>query len=86
MKVKLVVGELKELNRQAPMSAQGGGFQNFIVQLQYRTDEDTGELELSSEDLERIQRYAFGYKGGGWQNRLLKIFGRTLGPNLDGSL
>jgi hypothetical protein len=39
----------------------------------------------SSEIAERIHRYAFSYRKGGWQARLLRIFGRTLGPNLDGS-
>jgi hypothetical protein len=82
MNIKLTVGELAELRKQDPMSAQDGGFQNFLVQLQYRVDDNTGELELSAEDLEKIPRYAFDYKQGGWQNRLVSIFGRTLGARL----
>ena len=84
MKVKLTVGEIEEINKQSPDSAQDGGFQSFLVQLHYRIDDDTGELELSDEDMERIQRYAFNYKNGGWQNRLKAIFARTLGNDLSG--
>jgi hypothetical protein len=84
MKIKLTVGELAELNKQRPETAQDGGFQGYMVQLQYRANEDSGELEIGEEDLEKIPRYAFHYKNGGWEDRLKKIFSRTLGQNLNG--
>jgi hypothetical protein len=37
---------------------------------------------LADADQEEIVRYAFGYQHGGWQDRLVAIFGRTLGPEL----
>lgn len=85
MKIKLTVSELGELGKTPPEAASRGGFQNFLVQLQYRVDDDTGELELDAEDLAKIHRYAFHYKNGGWQSRLKKIFARTLGDDLSGS-
>jgi hypothetical protein len=73
----------------------GGGFQNLLRKLRsqvthhhYAGTSDTVKfpvgcrIVLKEEDLERIPRYAFDYKGGGWQGRLIAIFGRTLGPNL----
>jgi len=84
MKVKLTIGELEELKKQAPSSASDGGYQNFLVKLQYRVDDESGELELDDEDMSKIHRYAFEYKNGGWQTRLKKIFSRTLGDDLSG--
>ena len=84
VKIKLTIGELDELRKTPVDSARDGGFQNFLVQLQYRIDEDTGELDLDDEDLSKIRRYAFHYKNGGWQTRLKNIFSRTLGENLSG--
>jgi hypothetical protein len=86
MKIKLSTQELDELNKTPPSAAKRGGFQNFMVQLQYRIDEDTNELDLDSTDLQRIQRYAFAYKQGGYQTRLQKIFARNLGSDLSGKL
>jgi hypothetical protein len=82
MKIKLTFGELKELLRQDPSSAGGGGFQNFLVQLGYRVDDTSGELELDNEDLNRISKYVTDYGTGGYQSRILKVFGRTLGESL----
>ncbi len=65
-----------------PKTKGGGGFQAFLVGLQQRSDKGTGRLDLTLADRERIARYAHDYKGGGWQGRLRKIFGRTLGINL----
>jgi hypothetical protein len=84
MKIKLTVGEIRELKKTPSTSASKGGFQNFIVQIQYRINDDTGELELGSDDLTRIHRYAFHYKNGGYQNRLKRIFARNLGEDLLG--
>lgn len=82
MKIKLTYGELKELLRQDPESAGGGGFQSYLVQLGYRVDDNSGELDLDNDDLKRIGKYVTEYGRGGYQNRILKIFGRTLGAAL----
>lgn len=82
MHIKLNVVELAELDRQHPATEKNGGWQSLLVGLQRRVNRATGELVLTGRDLERIQRYAFDYTRGGWQNRLLRIFGRTLGPTL----
>ena len=80
--VKLTMDEIAELDRQHPNTDGVGGFQSLIVDLQKRLNRDTNELYLSDRDLERIQRYAFDYKDGGWQDRLVEIFSRELGPKL----
>ena len=76
--------EIKELLKQDPDTEHDGGWQGLLVGLQKRTNKTTGHLTLTAADLEQMQRYAFHYKRGGWQARLLAIFGRTLGPKLDG--
>jgi hypothetical protein len=68
---------------------QTGGFQNLIRKLR---EQCIGRshvqgvpvviCDLDAGDQERIPRYAFDYKGGGWENRLKAIFGRVLGPYL----
>jgi len=57
--------------------SRSGGFQNFMKSLQ-----DKVHLYLDEQDLERIQRYAFDYGAGGWEDQLKAIFQRHLGPNL----
>lgn len=84
--VTLSADEIQELLKQDPETEHGGGWQGLLVSLQKRTNKTTGHITLTSRDLEQIQRYAFHYKRGGWQTRLLAIFGRTLGPGLDGRL
>ncbi|GHV22856.1 hypothetical protein AGMMS49959_14440 [Planctomycetales bacterium] len=62
--------------------AGNGGFQSLIKKLQKQFDPQTKELILQDCDLEKIPRYAFDHKGGGWQSRLKMIFERHLGHNL----
>jgi hypothetical protein len=81
-KVVLNSGEIQELMKQSPATASDGGFQALMVRLQSCIDVRTGELTLSATDLERIPRYAFDYNNGGWEDRLIRAFGRTLGPKL----
>ena len=81
-KIRLQPEERESLFKQNPGSKQGGGFQAFIVQLQERMTEGSDELTLTLGDRERIARYAHDYRGGGWQGRLRKIFGRALGADL----
>jgi hypothetical protein len=82
IKVILTAAERDALFKQDPASKHGGGFQAFLVKLQERVDPQSGELNLTLEDRERIARYAHDYRGGGWHARLRKILGRTLGANL----
>ena len=82
MFIVLTPEEIALLDTQDPDSASGGGYQKLLVDFQKRLRRGTQELKLSDEDLERIAKYAFDYKNGGWQTRLLEIFGRALGSNL----
>lgn len=78
--------ELSILFRQNPLTAHRGGFQWLLVQFQRRTNANSGRIFLVYRDIERINRYAFHYGNGGWENRLTQIFGRILGPGLTGPL
>ncbi len=77
--VKLTDGEVKELKR--PVVGDGG-FQSLLLRLQEKLDPKTNQLELDGGDLEAIPRYAFDYGNGGFEQQLVKIFVRTLGPEL----
>jgi hypothetical protein len=74
--------EIEILYRQHPITEHDGGFQKLLVDLQSAVDRNTGALALSDEHEEKISRYAFDYKNGGWEDRLKSIFERTLGPEL----
>jgi SAM-dependent methyltransferase len=86
MDVTLTRDETQELLKQDPATEKDGGWQGLLVAFQKRLNKTTGHLTVTAEDIEQIQRYAFHYTRGGWQSRLLAIFGRTLGPRLDGLL
>lgn len=83
MVVVLTANELRVLDRQDPASIGRGGFQRLLVKLQYKVDRKTNALLLGSRELEQIPRYAFDYDNGGWENRLIRIFSRTLEPVMD---
>lgn len=80
--VVLSDAEIALLDEQDPTSRGDGGFQRLMVDLQATLRRPTKELKLSDDDLDRIPKYAFDYKQGGWEDRLKGIFSRTLGPNL----
>lgn len=80
--VTLTPSEIAVLMRQDPSRKNRGGWQRLIVTLQEKLDAATGALFLDRKDLERIPRYAFDYKSGGWENYLKAVFRRTLGPKL----
>jgi cellulose biosynthesis protein BcsQ/class 3 adenylate cyclase len=80
--VHLTDSERDALFQQDPKTKSLGGFQAFLVNLQKKVQEDSNRIVLTVHDRERIARYASDYRGGGWQARLLKIFGRTLGRGL----
>lgn len=86
MDITLNHSEIDELLKQDPATEKDGGWQGLIVGFQKRLNKTTGHLTITSTDIEGIQRYAFSYKQGGWQNRLQAIFGRSLGSKLDGHL
>lgn len=79
MEVVLNEAEMAELFLQPADTENDGGYQSLLVNLQRRINRQTGSLMLTQSDLERIPRYAFDYGNGGWENRLMAIFGRTLG-------
>ncbi len=74
--------EIAELDKQDPSTEYDGGYQTLIVGMQRRIDRKTGELALTENDLEKIQRFAFDYGNVGWETTLIAAFGRTLGPKL----
>jgi len=80
MQVKLTPDEIEELKKTDPADRRKGGFQSFIVNLAERMDANR-TIDLSLEDIGKIHRYA-SYSSGGYQTRLKKIFGRTLGAYL----
>jgi hypothetical protein len=82
MLVTLNKSEMDRLFQQDPDTEKDGGFQSLIVGMQKRTNKSTGDLTLSPTDLERIPKYAFDYKQGGWENTLIAIFTRHLGSKL----
>jgi hypothetical protein len=75
--------ETAELFKQDPGTAGDGGYQSLLVSLQGKVNRANGQITLTLQDRERIRRYAFDYGNGGWEDRLVAIFGRTLGPKLD---
>lgn len=79
MKIHLNNSELAVLRR--PISGYGG-FQSLLRRLLNHVNLITGELTLSVDDLEKLPRYAFDYGNGGWEDRLVAIFGRHLGKKL----
>jgi predicted DNA binding CopG/RHH family protein len=81
MIIQLIAAEITELQKTSPDDRRKGGFQSYIVELQERVK--NREIDLSHEDLIKIDRYA-SYTSGGYQTRLKKIFGRTLGRYLSG--
>ena len=82
MDAYLTPSEIVEIDKQDPATERDGGFQSLMVSLQKRINRSTGKLTLTTDDLERIPRYAFDYRNGGWEDRLRIAFGRTLGAKL----
>lgn len=70
--------EVATLFLQSPSTKSDGGFQSLLVKLQHQIDVTTGLIILRAKDIERIYRYSFKYNQGGWQDMLLRIFGRVM--------
>ena len=79
MRIKLVVGELKKLNDYDLADRSKNGFYSFITMLQCRVNDETGELDLDSEDLAKISLYS----QRGYRMRLQSIFQRSFGDKFD---
>lgn len=75
--------EFSIVMEQDPASRSDGGYQSLLVTLQDLTDGATHVMVLPRHLLPRIQRYAFEYGNGGWEERLKAIFERHLGSRLD---
>jgi len=77
--IELNRDEIEELDR----PAKGvGWFQTFIKRLQKQINYATSTVKLTDDDISEIQHYAFDYEQGGFQDRLMFIFGRVLGVRL----
>jgi len=74
--------EIILLYRQDPRTENDGGWQKLLIKLQQKFNRDNSEITLDDDVLEKIPRYAFDYKNGGWEDRLKGIFSRHLGNNL----
>ena len=83
MRIKLIVEEIELLRSLTLKESARGGFQNLLLQIWYRLDEDTGEVDLPFLLLERIHRYGFQYNSPSFRKTLRRLFRRTLGVNLD---
>lgn len=81
MRIKFVVGELKELEKHNKTARPKNGFQSFIFSIQSRLDDGSGEMDLDSEDLSKIRLYSHV----GYRKRLQKILQRPLGDRFDWS-
>ena len=82
MNLVLNQAEMAELFLQSASTEKDGGYQSLLVGMQKKINQATGEILLTAAELERISRYAFDYGNGGWENRLMAIFQRSLGPKL----
>lgn len=83
MRIKLTMGEMRELKRLVDQSAGRGGFQNLLLHLWRQLDDESGEIILNYVLLERITRCAFQYDNACWRRTLRRVFRWTLGANLD---
>ena len=79
MRLKMVVGELKELRKLCQAKKPRNGFHYFMQNVQWRVDDDSGEIELGDEDFTKIRLYS----RTGYKKKLLAVFGRSLGNDFD---
>lgn len=77
--LELNTDEVKKLDRHVKGV---GGFEGLMRRLQKQVNHATGTLKVTDKDLADIQRYAFDYEQGGFEDRLVTILGRVLGPKL----
>lgn len=82
MRIVLNSFEVSELLKQDPSTVDDGGYQQLLVKLQSKLNRKDNSIILDDDDLEKIPRYAFDYGQGGWEDRLMNIFSRSLGSRL----
>jgi hypothetical protein len=83
MKIMLNQFEIDALKMTKLEDRSKGGFQSLMCKLQDQLNDHA--LRLEFEDLVRIAKYAaFNESSGGYQGRLQKVFGRTLGGIVSG--
>jgi len=80
--LQLTKAEMDVLFEQDPSTENDGGWQSLLVKLQRSCDRQTGIIQIKTILLNRIPKYAFDMGHGGWQDKLMRIFGRTLGQSL----
>jgi hypothetical protein len=70
MKERQMIVELtsSEVSKFMAPAGEGGGFQHFLAKLQSRIVDN--QLELSDDEIERIERYSYDYGEGGWEGQL----------------
>jgi len=83
LRIVLDQSEMDNLFRQDEAERDKGGFQSKFVHFQTRMDKSTGDLPLTDEDLDWIQRHGSHPEKGGWQRRVRRIFVRTLGERFE---
>ncbi len=79
MKIKLTVGEIKELDTYNISKKKKSGFEKLMVSFWCRLDHVTGEIDLDDLDFNNIERYA----ARGYRKELAAVFLRTLGGRLN---
>ena len=77
--------EIIDLLKPDPSTEKDVGWQALLVGLQRRLNKSTGALTVLASDISQLQRYAFQPNKDDRQNRLVGIFGRTLGGKLEGT-
>jgi hypothetical protein len=76
--IKLNKTEMDLLMQQDPSTESRGGFQKYLIGLQYRANKSTREIVLDQQDIEKIKRLKNNPSKGGFQSRFNKIFGRHI--------
>jgi len=72
--IKLTKEQLAELMKHDPSKRTRGGFQRFLISLQFRVNRTTRELTLSPADIDIILQYGSQPHKGGWQRSIRRIF------------
>ena len=71
--------EIAELNK--PVRGIGG-YEALLRRLHEGLNQETGAIQVSERDTDRIRQYCADYGQGGFQDRLARIFHRVLGVDL----
>lgn len=80
--VKLNDVELAILKSAARKGDADQGFTELLLTLVRLTNDATGEIFVSQNTLELIQRYGGGGGRLGWSGTLFSVFGRSMGATL----